>query len=130
MDDPREERFEVDFPVQLSWQVGNNVRQAKARCTRLSASGVRLETQEHIQRGTTVLVHSGHFGRMGLASVQYCNRNKMNYEVGLHFSLALHLGDPARRRILEGLIRKPEPVGTVPEPEHVSPEVLVLKKGY
>lgn len=130
MDAPREERFEVDFPVQLSWQFGNLVRRVSARCLELSPSGVRLETQDQIQRGTTVLVYSAHFGRMGFASVKTCSVSKMKYEIELYFSMPLQLGDPARRKILEGLIRNPAPVETAPEPERTLPGVLVMKKGY
>ena len=130
MDGSREERFEVDLPVQLSWQVGSNLRQAKAQCAELSASGARLEIAEPIPRGTNVLVHSQHFGRMGLASVQHCKREKMTYEIGLRFSIALHLGDPARRALLDALIRKPRPVETAPEPERVASQALAMKKGH
>jgi hypothetical protein len=128
MDRPREERFDVDFTVQLSWQVGATVRRVMARCVDLSASGAKLETQNAVQPGTTVLVHSEHFGRMGLAVVKYCNRNTMKYEIGVCFGVALQLSDPARRRILEGLIRTPAPAETVPEPEREAAKAMVVKR--
>ena len=105
----REERFAVDFPVNLSWQTGNAVRRTTARCVELSASGAKLETKDPLQPGTAVVVLSDHFGRMGTAAVKYCSRNTMKYEVGLCFGVPLELSDPARRRILEGLIRRPAP---------------------
>lgn len=99
-------RFDVDFPVQLSWQAGQTVRRIAARCLALSASTVKLETQDRVDQGMTVLVHSHEFGRMGLASVGCCNRNALKFEVELRFGSPLHLGDPARQRIVEELIRK------------------------
>ncbi len=129
MDSSREERFDVDFPVQLSWQAGTIVRRVAARCVDLSASGAKLETRDQVPPGTAVLVHSGHFGRMGLAAVKYCKRNTMKYEIGLHFGMALQLSHPARRRILEGLIRRPAPAEaeTVSEPVPVAAEIFVRR---
>lgn len=129
MDGSREERFDVDFPVQLSWQVGTTVWRVAARCVNLSASGARLESRDRVQPGTTVLVHSELFGRMGLAVVKYCNRNALKQEIGVCFGVALQLSDPARRRILEGLIKTREAVDAVPEPvrEQVKAAVVVKR---
>jgi hypothetical protein len=99
-------RFDVCFPVQLSWQAGATVRRITARCLALSPSAMNLETQDRIEQGMTVLVHSHEFGRMGLAAVGCCNRHALKYEVELRFGSPLHLGDPARQTILEELIRK------------------------
>lgn len=126
----REERYEVEFPVFLSWQAGQTVRRVAARCLDLSVSGARLETKDRIQPGTTVLVHSEHFGRMGLASVKYCSVNKLNYDVGVHFGTALHLSDPARRTILDGLIRKPAPEPTEAEIADTLSEIAVFTKEF
>ncbi len=100
----------MDFPVSLSWQTGHVVRRTTGRCVDLSASEVRLETIDPLQPGTAVLVLSNHFGRLGTAAVKYCRRNTMRYEVGVSFGVALQLSDPARRRILEGLMRRTAPV--------------------
>ena len=124
MDGPREERFDVDFAVQLSWQVGTAVRRVAARCVNLSASGARLETRDPVPSGTTVLVYSELFGRMGLAVVKYCNRDALKHEIGISFGVSLQLSDPARRRILEGLIRTREVVEPVPEPV----KVMLIKR--
>jgi hypothetical protein len=100
----REERYEVDFPVFLSWQVGNAVQRVTARCVNLSPSGAKLETRDRLQPRTNVLVHSEQFGRMGTASIRYCTRQAMKYEVGLQFATPFARGDPVRRKILDGLL--------------------------
>ena len=53
-----------------------------------------------------VVVNSQHFGRMGDASVRYCRRNGMKYQVGLQFSVVFGLSDPARKNILDELLGK------------------------
>ena len=53
-----------------------------------------------------VVIQSDHFGRMGHASVRYCRRESMKYFVGLQFSAPFELGDPVRRKILEGVLIK------------------------
>jgi hypothetical protein len=109
--------FDVDFAVQLSWQSGQKVQRMRGRCVALSASAVKLETHDPLGQATTILVHSRDFGRMGLATVRHCGRNALKYEVELRFGAALHLDDPARRRILDGLIRKPFASETASPPQ-------------
>jgi hypothetical protein len=105
----REERYEVDFPVFLSWQVNDAVHRVMARCVDLSPAGAKLETKDRLAAHTMVLVHSESFGRMGMASIRYCVRQTMRYEVGLEFSVTFGLSDPVRRKILEGVLEKSKP---------------------
>jgi hypothetical protein len=42
---------------------------------------------------------------MGMASIRYCNKNGMKYIVGLEFSSVFGLSDPARKKILEKVLR-------------------------
>jgi hypothetical protein len=100
----REERHEVDFPVFLSWEANNAIQRVMARCVNLSPSGAKLETKDRLEVRTGVLVHSDRFGRMGTASIRYCVRNVMKYEVGLQFSATFGLSDPVRRKILTSVL--------------------------
>ena len=102
----RAQRYAVDFPVFLTVQVGNVSRRIQARCTSLSGSGATVETDDRLDKGATVLVMSSEFGRMGLASVRYCNRTSMKFRIGLNFGGSLRLSDPSRREMLEKVIRK------------------------
>jgi len=100
-----EERYDVDFQVFLSWQTANGViHRVSGRCVDLSPSGAKLETIDQLEVRTGVLVHSEQFGRMGLASVRYCVRVGMKYEVGLQFTNAFLLSDPVRKKILDGVL--------------------------
>lgn len=104
---PRPEpRHPVDFPVVLAWQDRQGLRRSTSvRCVDLSASGARVETKDKFEPHTMVLVQSEQFGRMGNASVRYCNRDGMKYNVGLHFLSPLGLSDPVRRAALERVLR-------------------------
>jgi hypothetical protein len=102
----REERYEVDFTVFLSWQANDAVHRVTARCVNLSPSGAKLETRDRLEVRASVLVHSEHFGRMGLASIRYCVRKGMKYEVGLEFGATFGLSDPVRRKILDSVLDK------------------------
>ena len=100
-----EERFHVDFQIFLSWQEKSGaVRRAMGRCVDLSASGAKLETLDKMDARSMVLVHSEQFGRMGNATIRYCLREGMKYSVGLQFSAAFGLGDPVRRKMLNGVL--------------------------
>lgn len=74
----------------------------------LSPSGAKLETKDRLEPRSTIVVQSEQFGRMGMASIRYCNRAGMKYIVGLEFSSVFGLSDPVRRKILEKVLR-PEP---------------------
>jgi hypothetical protein len=100
-EDGREQRYKVDFPVFLSWQVKDHVHRVTARCVNLSSAGAKLETTDRLEVRGSILVHSQQFGRMGTASVRYCIRTGMKYEAGLQFAGTFGLSDPARRKILE-----------------------------
>lgn len=127
----REERYEVDFPVFLSWQAGREVRRIAARCLNLSATGALLETRDRLEAGTTVLVLSEHFGRMGMACVRHCTRNLLKYEVGLRFGSVFALSDQARRRILDGVIRTRQEVIEAAEAAEASDaQYTVLPKQF
>ena len=102
-----EDRYKVDFPVFLSFQAaGGAVQRVAGRCVNLSPSGAKLETRDKLTVRTNILVHSEHFGRMGLASIRYCVRQGMKYSVGLQFSAAFGLSDPVRRKILDKVIQR------------------------
>ena len=105
----RDERFPVSFSVYLTWQDRAGLsRRVSARCLDLSPEGIRIEARDRLDTGTTLLVSSNEFGRMGLATVRYCRRDGMRFLVGLRFGATFGLGDPARRKILARII-KPDP---------------------
>ena len=100
----REMRYRVDFSVYLSWQTKDSVHRVMARCVNLSPSGAKVETKDRLELRTNVVVHSNHFGRMGVASIRYCTRKVMIYEVGLEFTTKFVLSDPTRKEILERVL--------------------------
>ena len=108
---PRPEtRYPVDFQVFLSWQMKNGgIQRVPGRCVNLSPSGAKLETRDRLDLRSTILLHSEEFGRMGTATIRYCNRKAMKYEVGLEFSAVFGLSDPVRKKVLDS-VRPPEPV--------------------
>jgi hypothetical protein len=101
-----EERYRVDFSVFLSFQAGDGTSQrVSGRCVDLSTSGAKLETIDKLAVRSNILVHSEQFGRMGLASIRYCVRQAMKYEVGLQFSSPFGLSDPVRKKALSKVLR-------------------------
>jgi hypothetical protein len=97
-----EDRDSVDFPVFLSWNSKTGgVARVSGRCVDLSSSGAKLETIDQLEIRGNILVDCKELGRMGMASIRYCVRKGMKYEVGLHFNSALALGDPGRKKILD-----------------------------
>jgi len=106
----REQRFAVDFTVSLTWQVkGGAQRRARGRCRDLSAEGLKIEIVDTLPKETLVLVESNEFGRMGIATVRYCQRYGMKCVVGMKFSAAFGLGDPARKKVLDRILREATP---------------------
>ncbi len=102
----REQRFDVDFPVFLSWQVNDAIHRVTARCVNLSPSGAKLETKDRLEIHTAVLVYSEHFVRMGMASNRHSLRKQMKYEVDLQFSVNFGLNGPVRKKILDGVLEQ------------------------
>lgn len=112
---PRPKRFKVDFPLFLSWQDKQGiVRRLTGRCIDLSAGGAQVETKDQLPAQCMVLMTSECFGRMGNASVRYCRRMGMKYKVGLHFTSAFQLSDPARKEILDKVLQKTPPPSPAP----------------
>ena len=100
----REMRYRVDFSVYLSWQIKDSIHRVMARCVNLWPSGAKVEPKDRLELRTNVVVHSNHFGRMGMASIRYCTRKAMIYEVGLQFAATFRLSDPARKQILDRVL--------------------------
>ena len=102
----RQERYSVNFPVNIMWQDRSGItRQLRARCVDLSCEGIRIETPDRLETGTTAVVNSNDFGRMGHVSTRYCRREGMKYSVGLSFTNAFTLSDPTRQKILQKVTR-------------------------
>jgi hypothetical protein len=102
--DRPEARHGVDFPVFVSFQGKDGaVQRLACRCVNLSSSGVKVETKSSLPIRTSVLLDSTQFGRLGMASVRYCSRHGMKYNVGLQFASAMELSNPQRKKILETL---------------------------
>lgn len=97
-----ETRHRMDLPVFISWQDRQGtIRRAQGRCVDLSASGAHVKTLDPLPPQSAVVLHSEKFGRIGEATVRYCNRTGMKYAVGLHFSAPLGLGNKLRKEFLD-----------------------------
>jgi hypothetical protein len=96
-----EARYQVDLQVYLTWQDPQGmVRRAPGRCVDLSASGAHIKTIDPLAPQSSVILDSQRFGRIGHATVRYCRRAVMRYEVGLLFSTPLVLCDALRQEIV------------------------------
>ncbi len=103
----KEERYAVSFSVSLTWEEKSGlVRRINGRCIDLSPEGIKVEARERVESGTMVLVTCDEFGRMGLATVRYSRRDKINCMLGLRFGAAFSVSDPARRKILAGVLQR------------------------
>ena len=101
-----EDRHRVDFQVFLSWSSRTGgVARVSGRCVDLSPSGAKLETIDHLETRSNILVDCKELGRMGMASIRYCVRKGMKYEVGLHFNSAWHLAIPAEK-VLDRMLKR------------------------
>lgn len=112
----RPERYKVDFPVFIAWQDRQGIaRRVMARCVDLSAAGANVEAKDQLASHSMVLISSDVFGRMGNASVRYCKRSGMKYNIGLHFTAPFQLSDPVRKEILQKVLRRAgEPGSSLP----------------
>jgi hypothetical protein len=111
----REPRFPVSFSVHLTWQEKSGTMQrATGRCVDLSPEGIKIEIRDRLETGATVLVESDEFGRMGHALVRYCRRDRMQYMAGLRFGSPYPLGDPARQKTLQRVLKPDSDPGANP----------------
>jgi len=102
-----ETRYRVNFPVYLTWQAKDGtIRRALGKCRNISASGAMVETDYPLDRHTGVIVESDSFGRMGHATIRYCAREMMKYNIGVMFTAALGLSDNIRKKIFEKAIQE------------------------
>ena len=105
----RPERFSVSFSVSLVWQEKSGaVRRLTGRCVDFSSEGIGMEAKDRVALHTAVQVESKEFGRMGHATVRFCSRDRMRYQIGCRFTAPFKTSDPARRKILEGVVVPPE----------------------
>ena len=82
----RHERAEASSPARIVWQHRGEDRVVNARVLNVSASGIRLEVAEPLDRQTYVTVQCDPLGVHGRASVRTCTRKGMKYILGLEFS--------------------------------------------
>ena len=73
-----------------------------------SSDGIGVEAKDRVSLHTAVQVESKEFGRMGHATVRFCRRDKMRYQIGCRFTAPFQTSDPARRKILERVSLPPD----------------------
>ena len=92
----RHKRAEKSSPVQIVWQDRSGAdRFLNGRSLNVSASGMRVEISEPINKQTYVTVQCAALGLHGRASVRTCTRKGMKYTLGLEFSSGLQWKPPA-----------------------------------
>ena len=97
-----DERRPFRCPVQVSWQTrAAGPRTISAKCVDLSPQGARLECAEAIDVRTNVYLQAPDHGLLGNATVRYCVRKGLKYDVGLLFSSVASQADQGRKRILD-----------------------------
>jgi hypothetical protein len=93
----RDEREDVSSPTRLVWQD----RSGKdcfmnGRALDVSASGMRVEVADPIEKQIYVTVQCPALGVHGRASVRSCTRKGMKYILGLEFSAGLKWKPPEK----------------------------------
>jgi hypothetical protein len=86
----RQPRAEVSSPARIVWQDGNG-RDCfmNGRAVNVSASGMRVEVAEPVDKQTYVTVQCPALNLHGRASVRSCTRKGLKYILGLEFSAGL-----------------------------------------
>ena len=93
----RNEREEVSSPARLVWQDRSGADCfMNARALNVSASGMRVEVADPIDKQTYVTVQCTALGLHGRASVRSCTRKGMKYILGLEFSAGLQWKPPEK----------------------------------
>jgi hypothetical protein len=83
----RHNRAEKSSPVQIVWQDRSGVDHfINGRSLNISASGIRVEVSDPIEKQVYVTVQCAALGVHGRASVRTCARKGMKYILGLEFS--------------------------------------------
>ena len=83
----RHARAEKSSPVQIVWKDSAGVDKfVNGKTLDISASGMRVEVSDPIERRTYVTLQCTALALRGSASVRSCTRKGMKYVVGLEFS--------------------------------------------
>lgn len=91
----RHPRSDVSSPARISWQDrGGTDRFVNGRALNVSASGMRVEVADSIDKQTYVTVQCSALGLHGRASVRSCTRKGTKYILGLEFSAGLQWKPP------------------------------------
>jgi hypothetical protein len=86
----RHARAEKSSPVQIAWKDRSGVdKYVMGRSLDISASGMRVEIPEPIDKQTYITLQCVALGLHGSASVRTCSRKGMKYVLGLEFSAGL-----------------------------------------
>lgn len=85
----RHDRAEVSSPARIVWQHRGEDRFVNGRALNVSATGLRIEVSEPIDKQTYVTVQCDALGVHGRASVRSCTRKGLKYVLGLEFSAGL-----------------------------------------
>lgn len=86
----RSERLTTDALVEMTWKdrLGQE-KFAKGRSLDISATGIRVEMPESLDKQTYVTLRSNALSLHGTASVRSCTRKGAKFLIGLEFSAGL-----------------------------------------
>ena len=82
----KEKRVQMGAEVRLNWEVRGEARYAVTHTYDLSASGLKVQLTEGIDRGTFVRVQADALKLSGTAVVRNCTRKGIKYWIGLEFA--------------------------------------------
>jgi hypothetical protein len=83
----RDDRIPASELVEVTWKDRSGQEKfAKGRTLDISASGMRIEVPEPLDKQTYVALRSNALSLHGTASVRSCTRQAAKYLVGLEFS--------------------------------------------
>jgi hypothetical protein len=96
----RDNRYPLECPVLVSWQLGGETRATRAICLDVSASGARIECNQPLVARSNLYLQAPTYGLMGNATVRYCRRHGLKYHIGLEFTWAAALAEEGRKQAL------------------------------
>lgn len=82
----REKRVHLGAEVRLNWDAGGEAKYAVTHTYDLSASGIKVQLMEAIERGTFVRVQADSLKLSGTAVVRNCTRKGGKFWMGLEFT--------------------------------------------
>ena len=95
----RETRYPLNCAVQLSWRTpSGGMGTMRGDCQDVSSHGARIQANQPLEARSSVYLQASALGLMGNATVRYCRRRGVKYDIGLEFTWASQLAEAGRKK--------------------------------